>query len=42
MSFSIVTHDGRVLVVHTEVGDGLARVVVDEPELAAESIEESE
>lgn len=42
MSFSIVTADGRVLAVHTEVGDGPARVVVQEqpaPEPAMEPAE---
>lgn len=32
MVFQIVTNDKRVLTVHTEVGQGLAKVVVEESE----------
>lgn len=32
MVFQIVTNDKKVFTVHTEVGDGLTKVVVDEAE----------
>lgn len=41
MSFEIHTADGRVLSVHTEVGEGLTRVVVTEAE-RVESLEVAE
>lgn len=39
MAFEIRTPDGRVLSVHTEVGNGLTRVVVEEAARPAPSIE---
>lgn len=32
MVFQIITNDKRLLTVHTEVGDGLTKVVIDEEE----------
>lgn len=42
MSFEIHTADGRVLSVHTEVGNGLTQVVVTETEPQPEPMEASE
>lgn len=44
MPFTIYTKDGRVLSVHTEVGAGFARVVVEEqqPEQPAMEPQEDE
>lgn len=42
MVFQIVTNDKKVFTVHTEVGDGLTKVVVDESEQDEEPLEPSE
>ncbi len=42
MTFEIRTIDGHIYAVSTEVGDGLTRVVITEPETQPVSMEESE
>lgn len=41
MVFQII-NDGKVLTVHTEVGDGLSRVIVDEEEMKKEGGENAD
>lgn len=41
MVFQIVTDDKRVFTVHTEVGDGLSRVIVEEEDRHEQDNEDS-
>lgn len=41
MVFQII-NDGKVLTVHTEVGDGLSKVIVDEEEMKKEGGENAD
>jgi hypothetical protein len=40
MTFQIVTQDGRVMTVHTETGQGLTRVLIDEKDRHVEHIDQ--